>query len=31
MPDHVVRILVIVIGFIGAALALVQGILGLRA
>ena len=31
MPDHMVRILVIVIGFIGAALALVQGILGLRA
>lgn len=29
LPDHVVRILVIVIGFIGAALALVQGILGL--
>ncbi len=31
LPEHVVRILVIVIGFIGAALALVQGITGLIA
>ena len=31
LPDRIVRILVIVIGFIGAALALVQGVLGLLA